>query len=131
MKERDLNARATVIGDRIRQRFERMGEICDLVAQVRGLGAMIAVEFCHDGDPGKPATAEVAQITAACREQGVLVIPASRLGNVIRILCPLVIEDASLARGPAVIVLAVLAAAQTAPVVSRSPSRECNSSSRP
>ena len=108
MEELDLNARATIIGERIRACFNRLTESCDMVADVRGLGAMMGIEFCHDGDPDRPATDEVARIVTACRERGVLVLPASRLANVIRVLSPLVISDGDLEHGLAVMEEAVL-----------------------
>lgn len=99
MERRDLNARAVAIGDRIRQRFTALQERCAAIGDVRGLGAMIGVELVHDGDPQRPAGAEVKEIVARCVERGVLVIPAGYHGNVLRILSPLVINDEQLERG--------------------------------
>ncbi len=110
MQELDLNARSAVIGAVIRERFEALAEQSTLVADVRGLGAMIGLELCHDRDPTRPATEAVAAITAACRKQGVLVLPAAPAANVLRVLSPLVISDADLERGLAAIESAVLAA---------------------
>jgi 4-aminobutyrate aminotransferase/(S)-3-amino-2-methylpropionate transaminase len=109
MEELELNARAVVIGDRIRTRFENLAQQCDLVGDVRGLGAMNGLELCIGGDPQKPASDEVAAITAACREAGVLVLPAGPRGNVLRVLAPLVISDADLEHGLDAIEAAVLA----------------------
>jgi 4-aminobutyrate aminotransferase/(S)-3-amino-2-methylpropionate transaminase len=61
----------------------------------------------------------------------VLVLPASRFGNVMRVLCPLVISDADLERGLDVIEQAVLSVAGKAAVRGRSPSRACSSTCRP
>jgi 4-aminobutyrate aminotransferase/(S)-3-amino-2-methylpropionate transaminase len=108
LEKRDMNARAREIGDRVRQRFEGLQRQSGLVADVRGLGAMIGMELCHDGDPRKPAGEAVAAVTAACRAKGVLVLPASAHGNVLRILSPLVISDEDLDRGLSVIEQAVL-----------------------
>jgi 4-aminobutyrate aminotransferase-like enzyme len=71
---------------------------------------MIGVEFCHDRDPRKPAGDLVKQITAICRDNGVLVLPASSYGNVLRVLSPLVIDDAELKRGLDVMESAILEA---------------------
>jgi len=108
MQELDLNARALEIGRTIRSRFERLAERSDLVGDVRGLGAMIGLELCHGRDPRRPAGAEVAEVTRACRERGVLVLPAGRDGNVLRVLSPLVITDEELDRGLTAIEEAVL-----------------------
>ena len=99
MEELDLNRRARDVGDRVRRRFLALQERVTALADVRGLGAMIGAEFCHDGDPARPASAEVAAVLRASVERGVLAISAGTHGNVIRILSPLVITDALLDRG--------------------------------
>ena len=109
MRELDLNARAMAIGDRVRARFEALRERSEIVGDVRGLGAMVGLELCHARDPERPAGEAVTAVTAACRERGVLVLPAGRYGNVIRILSPLTITDEDLDRGLDAIEDAVLA----------------------
>lgn len=109
MEDENLNARADYIGGIIRSRFESLAKRSPLVADVRGLGAMIGLELCYDRDPRNPAGQAVSAVTAACRERGVLVMPAGRDGNVLRILSPLVISDEDLDRGLTAIEEAVLA----------------------
>lgn len=109
LEEEGLIDRGREIGETIRSRFEALAERSDLVADVRGLGAMMGLELCHDGDPRRPATAECAAVLAACREQGVLVLPAGPHGNVIRVLSPLTVSDEDLDRGLSAIEEAVLA----------------------
>ena len=99
METKDLNRRAEAVGAIVRARFEKLRASCDVVADVRGLGAMIGLECCYDRDPAKPATEVVKKATARCREQGVLVITAGPFGNVIRVLSPLVISDEDLEPG--------------------------------
>lgn len=111
MRELDLNARAQHMGARIRERFEALQKKSPLVADVRGLGAMMAIELCHDGDPTRPATELTNQVAAQCRAEGILVLTAGAFGNVIRVLPPLVIEEADLDRGLSVIENAVLGVA--------------------
>lgn len=113
MEELGLNDRAIEIGQIVRDRMEKLSEKNDLIADVRGLGAMIGIEFCHDGDPRKPAGDVVKQITAICRENGVLVLPASSHGNVLRVLSPLAIDDETLNRGLDVMEGAIAQAATT------------------
>ena len=108
MQELDLNSRAVHIGAQVRERFEQLRQRSTLVGDVRGLGAMIGLELCHDGDPKRPAGDAVVHVGAYCREQGVLVLPAGRDGNVLRVLCPLTIEDEDLQHGLSVIEEAVL-----------------------
>jgi 4-aminobutyrate aminotransferase/(S)-3-amino-2-methylpropionate transaminase len=54
---------------------------------------MMAMEFCHDRDPLKPAGDVVKAIISACHEAGLLVINAGTAGNVIRTLPPLIISE--------------------------------------
>lgn len=108
MKGMDMAGHAERVGSRVRSRLESLRERSKLVADVRGLGAMVAAEFCHDGDPERPAGEVVARATALCRERGLLVLPASAYGNVIRILSPLVIDDAELNRGLDILEASVL-----------------------
>lgn len=110
----DMAAHADRVGSRVFSRFSALRAKCDLIADVRGLGAMVAAEFCRGGDPARPAGDVVAKATALCREQGLLVLPASAYGNVIRVLSPLVIEDAELDRGLDILEHALLAAARGA-----------------
>ena len=62
-------------------------------SEVRGLGPMLALELPEQtGD-------ETARITAAAREQGLVLLSCGIYGNVIRILVPFTIGDAELERG--------------------------------
>ena len=115
METQGLCARATVIGAKVRERFEALRDQCTVVGDVRGVGAMMALELCIDGDPRKPATDITTRAVSRCRDNGVLVITAGPFGNVIRILSPLVIDDDDLERGLAVIEQSVLAAATESP----------------
>ena len=117
MERLDLNARAETIGAQVRARLETLRGLCDVVGEVRGLGAMIAIELCHGGDPDQPATAVTAAAVARCRAEGVLILTAGASGNILRFLAPLVITDATLARALDIDVAAVIAAAleKTAP----------------
>lgn len=112
IEELQLNARGAEIGEKIRARFEVLREEVDVVADVRGLGAMIGLELCWDRDPRRPAGDAVTAITAACRERGVLVLPAGPHGNVVRVLSPLVISDDDLEKGLSAIEDAVRAVSQ-------------------
>ncbi|MBT9545807.1 MAG: aspartate aminotransferase family protein [Candidatus Sericytochromatia bacterium] len=94
LMERDnLPQRASQLGEIITSRFRQIQEKCSLVADVRGRGMMMAMEFCHDRDPLKPAGDVVKAIISACHEAGLLVINAGAAGNVIRTLPPLIISE--------------------------------------
>ncbi len=71
-----------------------------VIGDVRGRGAMMAVELVHPGTTEPPNAALTAAIAKACHEQGVVVLTCGTFGNVLRLLPPLVIPDASARRGP-------------------------------
>jgi len=107
MERLDLNARADVVGRRMRARLDRLAAEVDVVGDVRGLGAMLAVELSHDGDPHRPAGPIAGAAVARCRDRGVLVLTAGPFGNVVRLLPPLVISDDDLDRGLDVVAAAI------------------------
>jgi 4-aminobutyrate aminotransferase/(S)-3-amino-2-methylpropionate transaminase len=111
LEQEGLVARAEAIGRRIRERFDRLAAECPLVGDVRGLGAMLAIELSHDRQPGRPAADAAAAVVLRCRQDRVLVLTAGPHGNVIRMLPPLVITDAELDRGLGAIETAVRAVA--------------------
>jgi len=94
-----LAARATAIGTAIRARFEMMAAAKASIGDVRGLGAMQAIELVQDRTTKKPAAQQVdAAIRRAC-ERGLLLLRAGLYSNVIRTLVPLTISDAQLDEG--------------------------------
>jgi 4-aminobutyrate aminotransferase / (S)-3-amino-2-methylpropionate transaminase / 5-aminovalerate transaminase len=113
MEDLKLNERAEALGDRIRKRFLAIQERTDMVAHVRGIGAMMAMELSHGGDPARPASEFTRAVARSCLEEGVLILSAGPAGNVIRILSPLVISDAELDRGLDVIETSILEHAAT------------------
>jgi 4-aminobutyrate aminotransferase/(S)-3-amino-2-methylpropionate transaminase len=92
--EERLNERAEAVGDTIRARMEGWRERFDAVAEVRGLGAMLAIRFERDGkDDADTATA----VAESASRRGLLLLKAGVLSSCIRVLVPLVIEDVELA----------------------------------
>ncbi len=63
---------------------------------VRGVGAMQAIELVNGGAAKMPATQEVKALTRYCYEHGVILVTAGTYGNVVRVLMPLVIRDAEM-----------------------------------
>jgi 4-aminobutyrate aminotransferase/(S)-3-amino-2-methylpropionate transaminase len=103
MRERDLNAQARRIEETVVGRLKAVAEKTDIIAEIRGRGAMIAIEFTE-------RTPEVAaRVAKACHDQGVVVLTCGTYGNVIRLLPPLVIPDDLLAEGLDVLEAALLA----------------------
>src|SRR5258708_387852 len=98
--ERDgLLPRAEAIGTAIRARFTEMAEPPPCIGDVRGVGAMQAIELVSDRAAKTPAPKLVdAIITTAC-ERGLLLLRAGLYGNVIRTLVPLTISDDQLHAG--------------------------------
>ena len=98
MVERErLPARGAALGERIGERLEAWRRrYPDRIGDVRGLGAMKAVELVTDPGTREPAADLAAAWTAACLEEGVIVLTAGVRGNVVRLLPPLVIGDAEL-----------------------------------
>ena len=99
MERDEIPARAQRLGERIRERFVDMAERHAVIGEVRGLGAMQAIELVQDRATKKPAPAVVdAAIKRAC-ERGLLLLRAGLYSNVIRTLVPLTISDSQLDEG--------------------------------
>lgn len=99
MEDINLNARGVEVGNILRQRMLQLKEKCQYVGDVRGMGAMMAIEFVYNHDPKQQRGDVCAKIVEACLEKGLIVISAGTHKNVIRVLSPLVISDADLHRG--------------------------------
>jgi 4-aminobutyrate aminotransferase/(S)-3-amino-2-methylpropionate transaminase len=95
----DLSARAAAIGETIFGRFTAMQQQVELIGDVRGQGAMVAMELVRDRVTKEPAREETAEIIHRCHEAGLIIIKAGLYDNVIRVLAPLVISDALLNEG--------------------------------
>jgi 4-aminobutyrate aminotransferase / (S)-3-amino-2-methylpropionate transaminase / 5-aminovalerate transaminase len=91
--EERLAERGAEIGDTIRSRMEGWCERFDAVADVRGLGAMLAIALEEGGRPAPDLATAVAEAAA---ERGLLLLKAGIDGNCIRVLVPLVITEAEL-----------------------------------
>jgi 4-aminobutyrate aminotransferase/(S)-3-amino-2-methylpropionate transaminase len=99
MEKGALLARAEEIGRRVRARAARFQERFRIVGDVRGVGAMWGLELVKDRTTRAPAKEEMAAVTKACYERGLVTITAGTFGNVLRTLMPLVITDAELEEG--------------------------------
>ncbi|HPF13716.1 MAG: aspartate aminotransferase family protein [Planctomycetes bacterium] len=102
MQEIDINALGVHVGNIVRKHFEAMQAKYTCVGDVRGLGAMMAMEFVHDGDPRRPDHDTCHSLVEACAKRGVILISAGTHKNIIRVLSPLVIEDEVLERALAI-----------------------------
>ncbi|GDY28616.1 4-aminobutyrate--2-oxoglutarate transaminase [Gandjariella thermophila] len=98
MRERDLAGAARRIERLVRPRLTGLLERHPQVGDVRGRGAMLAVELVRPGTT-EPDAELTRRIAAACHARGVLVLTAGTYGNVLRFLPPLVISEPVLAEG--------------------------------
>ena len=94
--EENLVARAERIGDAIRTRMLAWQERHPRIGDVRGLGAMLAIELVHDPVTKEPAPDLAEQVIDEALKRGLILLKAGVHGNCIRVLCPLTIADAEL-----------------------------------
>jgi 4-aminobutyrate aminotransferase/(S)-3-amino-2-methylpropionate transaminase len=94
-----LLARANVLGERLRTRFKELQKKYPVIGDVRGIGAMAALELVEDPETKKPAGDFAKAFRTKLYENGVINVGAGTFHNVVRILVPLTIEDDTLARG--------------------------------
>jgi 4-aminobutyrate aminotransferase / (S)-3-amino-2-methylpropionate transaminase / 5-aminovalerate transaminase len=92
----NLCARANHLGDCFRRRAAQWQSRWELVGEVRGLGAMQALELVRSRQTRAPAEEETKRILQYCYERGLIMITAGSYGNVIRLLMPLVITDSQM-----------------------------------
>ncbi|MBX6389265.1 MAG: 4-aminobutyrate--2-oxoglutarate transaminase [Frankia sp.] len=105
--ERDgLVDRARQIGERVLPRLRATAERVPAIGDVRGRGAMLAVELVEPGTR-RPDASAAATVARRCHEQGVVVLTCGTYGNVLRLLPPLVIGDDLLDDGIAVLTAAL------------------------
>jgi 4-aminobutyrate aminotransferase/(S)-3-amino-2-methylpropionate transaminase len=109
IEEEGLLARAREVGQAIRQRLAPLQAEFPQLGDVRGLGAMIGLEFVRDG--AKTPNREVVEaIVAYAREDGLILLPTGTYGNVIRLLPPLRLSDEALEEGCSTLERAIRAA---------------------
>jgi 4-aminobutyrate aminotransferase/(S)-3-amino-2-methylpropionate transaminase len=95
-EEEDLSARADAIGETIRSRMLGWQERWDAIGDVRGLGAMLAIELVKDRETKAPAAELASTVVEAAAERGLLLLKCGIYSNCIRVLTPLVISDPEL-----------------------------------
>lgn len=100
IEQEGLVERAQTVGATIRSRMEAWQERFDSIGDVRGLGAMLAIELVRDRETKEPAPELATAVTEAALARGLLLLKAGVHGNCIRVLVPLVIADAELDEAP-------------------------------
>jgi 4-aminobutyrate aminotransferase/(S)-3-amino-2-methylpropionate transaminase len=99
MRADDLVGAAKRIESVMVSRLRELAAKYDVIGEVRGRGAMIAVELVAGGGSKEPNPALTAQVAAACHREGLVTLTAGTFGNVLRFLPPLVIGDDLLTEG--------------------------------
>jgi 4-aminobutyrate aminotransferase / (S)-3-amino-2-methylpropionate transaminase / 5-aminovalerate transaminase len=99
IEDEGLLERAVRIGETVRSRMSAWQQRYPEVGDVRGLGAMLAIELVRDPMTKEPAPELAGRVTEEAARRGVLLLKAGISGNCIRVLCPLVISDAELEEG--------------------------------
>jgi len=95
-EEDGLTERAAQIGEAIRARMDTWAGRWPAIGDVRGLGAMLAIELVHDRETKDPAPEVASAIVEAAAARGLLLLKSGIYSNCIRVLVPFVISDAEL-----------------------------------
>jgi 4-aminobutyrate aminotransferase/(S)-3-amino-2-methylpropionate transaminase len=99
IEEEKILQRSEELGRRVRAELMDLHGKYQIIGEVRGLGAMLAIELVKDRASKKPAADEAKKLTAFCREHGLIILDCGTLGNNIRTLMPLTITSEQLAKG--------------------------------
>jgi 4-aminobutyrate aminotransferase/(S)-3-amino-2-methylpropionate transaminase len=99
MKEENLCQRAKDIEALFLPRLQQLADKFDVIGDIRGRGAMLAVELVAGGGDKTPNAALAGKVNAYCHSQGLVTLTAGTYSNVFRFLPPLSIGDDLLAEG--------------------------------
>jgi 4-aminobutyrate aminotransferase/(S)-3-amino-2-methylpropionate transaminase len=113
IEQEKLSERAMNIGQIFDERCSEWAKRWPLIGEVRGLGAMRALELVRSSEKKEPAKDATEQILRQCYRRGLLMISAGSYGNVLRLLVPLVITDEQLHEGLDVLQAAIASVAET------------------
>jgi 4-aminobutyrate aminotransferase/(S)-3-amino-2-methylpropionate transaminase len=95
-EDESLVERAAEIGETIRGRMQAWQQRWDAIGDVRGLGAMLAIELVHDRATKDPAPELASTVVDAASERGLLLLKSGIYSNCIRVLVPLVVSESEL-----------------------------------
>jgi 4-aminobutyrate aminotransferase/(S)-3-amino-2-methylpropionate transaminase len=97
--EENLLQRSRDVGQRITSRLQALAKDHPCIAEVRGLGAMVAMELCKNGDPHQPDADLTKALAVEAMNRGLVILTCGTYGNVVRILVPLTASDALIDEG--------------------------------
>jgi 4-aminobutyrate aminotransferase / (S)-3-amino-2-methylpropionate transaminase / 5-aminovalerate transaminase len=110
MEENNLPQRADQLGEQLLARFRQWKTQFPIVGDVRGLGAMAAVEFITAADDRTPNTTIPPRVVEEAYKRGLILMRAGLYSNCVRTLVPLIINDAELNEGLNVLEASIAAA---------------------
>ncbi|CDZ95620.1 4-aminobutyrate--2-oxoglutarate transaminase [Pseudomonas saudiphocaensis] len=102
-EEERLVERSQVVGQKLVDGLKAIQSRHRQIAEVRGSGAMVAIELFEDAERTRPAAELTGKIVALAREKGLILLSCGTYYNVLRVLVPLTVEDEVLERGLAII----------------------------
>ncbi|HXZ18807.1 MAG TPA: 4-aminobutyrate--2-oxoglutarate transaminase [Candidatus Acidoferrales bacterium] len=115
MDDEKLAARAEELGERFRARASYWKSRWPEIGDVRGLGAMQAMEFVRDPVSRQPAKELAEDVVRRCHDRGLIILNAGTFGNVIRLLVPLNIPRPQFEEGLEVLESALVGACHKQP----------------
>ena len=98
-EEENLLQRSRDVGQRITSRLQALAKDHPCIAEVRGLGAMVAMELCKNGDPHQPDADLTKALAVEAMHRGLVILTCGTYGNVVRILVPLTASDTVIDEG--------------------------------
>jgi 4-aminobutyrate aminotransferase/(S)-3-amino-2-methylpropionate transaminase len=113
IEEERLCERANSIGELMRVKLAEIRDRNRLrsIGEIRGLGAMVAIELVRDGDATRPDAEMTKALVQAAARRGLLILSCGVRSNVIRLLVPLTASDAIVTEGLSILEQALLEAA--------------------
>jgi 4-aminobutyrate aminotransferase/(S)-3-amino-2-methylpropionate transaminase len=108
-EKENLLERSRQLGERMTASLKSMAAKNKCIADVRGLGAMVAIELCKNGDLHQPDADLTKRLCVEATKRGLILLSCGTYGNVIRILVPLTASDAIVDEGLAIIDAALTA----------------------
>jgi 4-aminobutyrate aminotransferase/(S)-3-amino-2-methylpropionate transaminase len=91
--DEQLLARSRALGERLTAGLRRIAAAEPAIGDVRGLGAMVAIELFEEGDTARPDAALTRRVVAEAARRGLILLSCGTYGNVIRVLVPLTASD--------------------------------------
>ena len=103
LEQLQASGRLDQLSTAIPQRLHVLSEKSPFVNEARGIGAMYSLELCDGASEAKPSKERASEVLQNCLQDGLIMILSGTYGNVIRTLMPLVISDAELDEGMAIL----------------------------